>query len=125
MNLSEDEKAVLLYQQNYEKQYPSTPHNVLNFIWQGTSLEKHDAKIALKKLIIKKMITEKPNPKKTEGLGESFDYIYKLTLKGYLYQFTNRWLILTAIGITITTFSVLITTFFTVYQYILNNPFHL
>jgi len=121
--LSKEEKSILLYLQNYVRQFPNTPTNEFNYIWQGAGLDKIDAKNALKKLVEKKLITKKPSDKKTEEQRELFGNVYRITPSGFLYKFTSRWSILTAIGMTITTISAIIVTTIALYQYFLNNPF--
>ena len=116
--LSNEEKAILLYLQNYERQFPTTPNNEFNYIWQGAGLEKEDAKVPLKKLVDKKLITEKPSDKNTEEQRKLYGNIYRLTPKGLLYKFTSRWAILTSIGIAITTISAIIITIVTLFPYI-------
>jgi len=112
--LTKEEKAIIFHMQSNESKFATTDSYFVH-LWQGAGLDEKSAKIALGKLIERKLITTKPNKMPKEENCKIFGELYRLTFEGLLYKFTNRWTILTAIGITITTISAAIVMWITVY----------
>ena len=85
MNISKDEKAVLINLKEHQNVFPLTPDNYFIHIWNGSGMGKKETKIALIKLESKGLVTMKPNNNTTEP-PEIFGNLYKLTESGSLYK---------------------------------------
>ena len=102
--LSSHAKAILRYMQSHDERFNTQKH-YFTHIRQGIRLNKEEVKIALKKLIDKKLVLEIANKMPDQKARETFGNEYALTHKGILYKFTSRWTIISSFGVIAATIS--------------------